>query len=145
MRCGDPTWMAQNFGFLEMSNFDIYVMHSVLLEQFWETQNLGHSMLGHHTSWLSLATLLSSIPTMNFVHLQTILSQRYSGKRKFSHNKGFPTVIMYLQYLHILIKINVLNIHYTFGLIWKHSALHYFRGIYLFFIGKLTPLAGGLL
>ena len=28
MRCGDPTWMAQNFGFLKMSNFDIYVVHS---------------------------------------------------------------------------------------------------------------------
>ena len=28
MRCGDPTWMAQNFGFLEMSNFDIYVVES---------------------------------------------------------------------------------------------------------------------
>ena len=27
-RCGDPTWMAQNFGFLKMSNFDIYVVHS---------------------------------------------------------------------------------------------------------------------
>ena len=29
---------------------------------------------------------------MNFVHLQTILSRRHSGKRKFSQNKGFPTV-----------------------------------------------------
>ena len=29
---------------------------------------------------------------MKFVHLQTILSQRHSGKRKFSQNKGFPTV-----------------------------------------------------
>ena len=28
MRCGDPTWIAQNFGFLKMSNFDIYVVHS---------------------------------------------------------------------------------------------------------------------
>ena len=28
MRCGDPTWMAQNFVFLEMSNFNIYVVHS---------------------------------------------------------------------------------------------------------------------
>ena len=66
-----------------------------LLEQFWETQNLGLSMLGHHTSWLSLATvdyLWSAIPTMKFVHLQTILSRRHSGKRKFSQNKGFPTV-----------------------------------------------------
>ena len=25
MRCGDPRWMAKNFGFLEMSNFNIYV------------------------------------------------------------------------------------------------------------------------
>ena len=25
--CGDPTWMAQNFEFLKMSNFDIYVVH----------------------------------------------------------------------------------------------------------------------
>ena len=25
--CCDPTWMAQNFGFLKMSNFDIYVVH----------------------------------------------------------------------------------------------------------------------
>ena len=52
-------------------------------------------MLGHHTSWLSLATvdyLWSAIPTMKFVHLQTILSRRHSGKRKFSQNKGFPTV-----------------------------------------------------
>ena len=24
-----------------------------LLEQFWETQNLGHSMFGHHTSWVN--------------------------------------------------------------------------------------------
>ena len=29
---------------------------------------------------------------MNFVHLQTILSRRHSGKRKFSQNKRFPTV-----------------------------------------------------
>ena len=29
---------------------------------------------------------------MKFVHLQTILSRRHFGKRKFSHNKGFPTV-----------------------------------------------------
>ena len=29
---------------------------------------------------------------MKFVHLQTILSRRHSGKRKFSQNKGFPTV-----------------------------------------------------
>ena len=29
---------------------------------------------------------------MNFVHLQTILSRRHSGKRKFYQNKGFPTV-----------------------------------------------------
>ena len=28
IRCGDPTWMAQNFGFLEMSNFNIYVVES---------------------------------------------------------------------------------------------------------------------
>ena len=25
--CGDPTWIAQNFGFLKMSNFDICVVH----------------------------------------------------------------------------------------------------------------------
>ena len=29
---------------------------------------------------------------MNFIHAQTILSRRHSGKRKFSQNKGFPTV-----------------------------------------------------
>ena len=28
MRCGDPRWKDQNFGFLEMSNFDIYVVES---------------------------------------------------------------------------------------------------------------------
>ena len=28
MRCGDPTWKDPNFGFLEMSNFDIYVVES---------------------------------------------------------------------------------------------------------------------
>ena len=59
------------------------------------TQNLGHSMLGHLTIWLSLATLdqlWSSIVTMKSVHPQTILSRRHSGERKFSQNKGFPTV-----------------------------------------------------
>ena len=25
--CGDPRWIAQNFGFLKMSNFDICVVH----------------------------------------------------------------------------------------------------------------------
>ena len=26
IRCGDLTWKDQNFGFLKMSNFDIYVV-----------------------------------------------------------------------------------------------------------------------
>ena len=25
--CGDPTWIAPNFEFLKMCNFDIYVVH----------------------------------------------------------------------------------------------------------------------
>ena len=25
--CGDPTWIAPNFGFLKMCNFNIYVVH----------------------------------------------------------------------------------------------------------------------
>ena len=28
MRCGDPRWKDPNFGFLEMFNFDIYVVES---------------------------------------------------------------------------------------------------------------------
>ena len=42
---------------------------------------------------------------MKFVHLQTILSRRHSGKRKFSQNKGFPTVKGFTKWplMHMLI------------------------------------------
>ena len=50
---------------------------------------------------------------MNFVYVQTILSRRHSGKRKFFQNKGFPTVKGFtidkhlLSMRHLMAKINI--------------------------------------
>ena len=33
--CGDPTWIALNFGFLKMCNFDIYVVHLGFGAKIW--------------------------------------------------------------------------------------------------------------
>ena len=60
MRCGDPTWMAQNFGFLKMSNFDIYVVHStfgaILGDPKFGSFHVGspHLMAVTGHSWLTL-------------------------------------------------------------------------------------------
>ena len=54
--CGDPTWIAPNFGFLKMCNFDISVVY-LGFGAILGDPKFGQSMLGHHTIWLSLATL----------------------------------------------------------------------------------------
>ena len=60
MRCGDPTWMAQNFGFLEMSNFDIYAVESafgaILGDPKFGSFHVGspHLMAVTGHSWLTL-------------------------------------------------------------------------------------------
>ena len=41
---------------------------------------------------------------MKFVHLQTILSLRHSGKRKFSQNKGFPTVKGFTSSVNVILR-----------------------------------------
>ena len=60
MRCGDPRWKDQNFGFLEMSNFDIYVVESafgsILVDPKFGSFHVGspHLMAVTGHSWLTL-------------------------------------------------------------------------------------------
>ena len=60
MRCGDPRWKDQNFGFLEMSNFDIYVVESafgsILVDPKFGSFHVGspHLMAVTGQSWLTL-------------------------------------------------------------------------------------------
>ena len=60
MRCGDPRWKDQNFGFLEMSNFDKYVVESafgsILVDPKFGSFHVGspHLMAVTGQSWLTL-------------------------------------------------------------------------------------------
>ena len=74
MRCGDPTWMAQNFGFLEMSNFDIYVVHSAF------GAILGDPKFG----WLTLVVNLQQWTLFTFKQycLEGILAKESSPTTK---------------------------------------------------------------
>ena len=60
MRCGDQRWKDQNFGFLEMSNFDIYVVESafgaILGDPKFGSFHVGspHLMAVTGHSWLTL-------------------------------------------------------------------------------------------
>ena len=58
--CGVVTQhgMTQNLRFLKMSNFNIYVVHLAFGAILGDSKfGSCHSMLGHHTTWVSLATL----------------------------------------------------------------------------------------
>ena len=47
----DPRWLAQNFGFLKMFNFDIYVVH-LSFTAILGNPKFGSFHVGHHTATL---------------------------------------------------------------------------------------------
>ena len=54
--CGDPRWIAQNFGFLKMSNFDICVMR-LGFGAILGDPKFGSFHVGHHIILVLHATL----------------------------------------------------------------------------------------
>ena len=56
IQCSDPRWIAQNFGFLKMSNFDICVVH-LSFEATLGDPKFGAIHVGLHLVLLWPATL----------------------------------------------------------------------------------------
>ena len=74
---------------------------------------------------------------MKFVHAQTILSRRHSGKRKFSQNKGFPAVEWFTmkEILTKMFKFTLIGLNSLISLkylknAWLQSTIFWVRCIY---------------
>ena len=121
--CGDPTWIAQNFGFLKMSNFDICVVHlgfgAILGDPKFEPFHVGSP---HHVAVTGYTWLIVVINSNNELcsRSNNTVSKAFWQKKVLQEQKISCCEGIYI----VLLFMGRLQLHSTWQ-VWQRLMLIY--------------------